>query len=139
MSTSVNELRLAVENALRTSVQPMLSGQVFVIPSVNKHTTSMWSVANCLAMLWREGHLTRVRVQDQHTQECNGSWAYGWKHEACAHLRIDETSGSRTVHVDAIQPKVTPHLKVASLPEILESVRGGVSWCRYMATLKDNT
>lgn len=138
MLTSDDQLRLAVENALRASPQPMLSLQLFAMPSVNKHTKSVFSVANCLATLWREGHLTRIRLQDQHSRDGKVSWAYGWKHQANVHLPLDEKSSSRGVRIDATQQNVTTNPQIASLPEILETVRGSASWCSYISSLKNN-
>ena len=111
MSASTNNLRLAVEKALRASAQPMSSNQLFAIASVNTHTKSVHSVTNCLATLWREGQLTRVRAHNKLTQDCIVRWAYCWKYQAIAR----------------------------SLSNVSDTAGENSSWYRYIATLKSNT
>ena len=76
MSDLTSDLRCAVENVLRSSLHPMTSTQIFRFPEVRTHTTSANRVGECLAMLWREGRLTRLRAAISTEIGGNPGWSY---------------------------------------------------------------
>lgn len=76
MSDLTNGLQNAVEKVLRSSVHPMTSTQLFVLPEVRMHTSSTNRVSECLATLWREGRLTRLRAATSREIGGNPGWSY---------------------------------------------------------------
>lgn len=138
MSASTNDLQLAVKKALRASAKPMVSSDIFAIPSVNKQTKSVLSVANCLAMLWREGQLTRVRAHNDLMEDRKVRWAYAWKQQVIAHSRVDEKLGLPTVCIEGTDMDNARNSNSGWLSNISESVGENSSWSRYMAILKTN-
>lgn len=76
MSNLTSDLRFAVENVLRSSLHPMTSTQLFSFPEVKKHTMSANRVGDCLATLWREGQLTRLRAATSTAFGGNPGWSY---------------------------------------------------------------
>lgn len=76
MSDLTNDLRCAIENVLRSSPHPMNSTQIFRFPEVRTHTTSANRVGECLATLWREGRLTRLRAATSTEIGGNPGWSY---------------------------------------------------------------
>ena len=76
MSNLTSDLRHAVENVLRSSLHPMTSTQLFSFPEVRTHARSANRVGDCLATLWREGRLTRLRAATSTEIGGNPGWSY---------------------------------------------------------------
>ena len=115
MSDLTSGLQQAVENVLRSSLHPMTSTQIFSFPEVRTHTRSANRISDCLAMLWREGRVSRLPAATS-TEICDyPRWSYLWKSTSSTLVSVHKEEERR--------------LEMSKTDE-------NSAWARYMASLK---
>jgi len=136
MSDLTNGLRYALEQVLSSSRHTTDSGQLFKLAEIRAHTKSAHRVSDCLAMLWREGQLTRLPPATSSEFGGRTCWSYRWKSTSLPFVCSDSeqeslqlggsllAAGDISKPVERERPKGKGHAEQKS------------TWERYVASLK---